>query len=92
VQGQLSRFVFGRCSVRISVGTTAAILNEDFRGLPWSNQANDAIVPGIGHDCFLPNPFQFIIHNSFYHSMLCSRKNSQSRHMKHKESEFSKTT
>jgi hypothetical protein len=27
-------------------------------------QAIDAIVPGLGHGCFLPNPFQFIRHSS----------------------------
>jgi hypothetical protein len=43
-----------------------------FRGLPQSLQSNSRIVPGLGPDRFLLNPFQFIVHQSFYHPTLCS--------------------
>jgi hypothetical protein len=33
-------------------------------------QANVGILPGLGLDHFLLNPFQFVIHSSSYHSML----------------------
>jgi hypothetical protein len=36
-------------------------------------QANAGIVPHLGYTCFLLNPFQFIIHQSPYHSMLSVR-------------------
>jgi hypothetical protein len=37
---------------------------EVLRGFPESLQANAGIVPQLNNDCFLPNPFQFIIHQS----------------------------
>jgi hypothetical protein len=42
--------------------------------LPYwvSLQENARIVLKLGHDCFLPNPFQFIIHRWPYHSKLYS--------------------
>jgi hypothetical protein len=45
-------------SVRIS-SRSPAIPNESFRILPQSLQTNSGIVPRLGHDPFLPNPFQF---------------------------------
>jgi hypothetical protein len=41
-----------------------------FHGVPQSFQTNSDIATGLGHDCFLPNPVQFIIHLSPYHSTL----------------------
>jgi hypothetical protein len=38
------------------------ICDWSFRRFPQSLAANDIIVPRVGHDRFLPNPFQFIIH------------------------------
>jgi hypothetical protein len=38
---------------------TWAILIEVFRGVPQSLRANAEIVPRLGHNCFLPNIFQF---------------------------------
>jgi hypothetical protein len=46
-----------------------------------SLQANDRAVPHLGHDCFLPNPFQFIIHLSPYHSMLYHLNTKRSSYM-----------
>jgi hypothetical protein len=59
-----SRLVFRRCSVRISA-KTPAILTEVSRGFPQSFRTNCGIVPrlGHGHDVFLPNTFQFVIHH-----------------------------
>jgi hypothetical protein len=41
-----------------------------FRSFPQFLQANAGRVPKIGHGRFLPNPFEFIIHLSPYHSTL----------------------
>jgi hypothetical protein len=52
---------FGRCSLRIS-----AILTEVFSGFPQSPQDDTMIVPQLGHDHFLRNPFQpSLIHPTF---------------------------
>jgi hypothetical protein len=40
---------------------TPAILAEDFRDFPQSLQENSGMVPRLGHDRFLPNPFRYII-------------------------------
>lgn len=37
------------------------------RGLPNFVQTNAGIVPGLRHDHLLPNPYQFIIHQSYHH-------------------------
>jgi hypothetical protein len=68
---QHSTLIFRRCSVWILTGAPA-ILMDLFCGIPQSLQANDRIVPWLNHECFLPNPFQFIIHQSPYHSMIHS--------------------
>jgi hypothetical protein len=44
-----------------------------FRGFPHSLQANDEIIPLLGHYRFLPNSFQFIIPVSRTHSTLYSQ-------------------
>ena len=36
-------------------------------GSPQSLQTNVGIIPWIGQEYFLPNPFLFIIHHSYYH-------------------------
>jgi hypothetical protein len=51
--------VFGRSWARMSVRTPVIIT-----GIPQSLQANVGIVPILGQDCFLPNPFQFISYQS----------------------------
>jgi hypothetical protein len=56
----------GRCSVRISTGT------KTLRCFLLSLQANSEISLRVGHDHFLPNPFQFIIHQSCQHLTLYS--------------------
>jgi hypothetical protein len=38
------------------------ILSEVFHAFPQFFQANVVMIPQLGHDCFLPNPFQFINH------------------------------
>jgi hypothetical protein len=53
--------VFGKFSVRISVGTPA-ILTEAFRNFSQSLQTNARILPQIGHDRFLSNTFPCINH------------------------------
>jgi hypothetical protein len=39
-----------------------------FRGFPQFIQAKSRMVSPLGHDILLQNPFQFIIHQPFYHS------------------------
>jgi hypothetical protein len=46
--------------------------NRGFRCFPKSLQANIEIVPWLGQDRFLPNPFQLIIFLPLLHSMLYS--------------------
>jgi hypothetical protein len=36
------------------------------RGFPHSLRENAGIIPGLGHNRFLADPFQFIIHQSAY--------------------------
>jgi hypothetical protein len=43
-----------------------------FCGFSQSLQENYRIITLIGHDWLLPNPFELIIHQSFYPSKLCS--------------------
>jgi hypothetical protein len=43
---------------------------EDFRGFLQPLQANAEIICRLGHDRFLPNPFQFVIHQSSHYSTL----------------------
>jgi hypothetical protein len=50
-----------------------------------SFQAHARIVPWVGHDCFLPNPFQLIIHQWTYCSMLCSLRFWKSCEVNHKK-------
>jgi hypothetical protein len=47
-------------------------LDSGYPVLPPALQANVGIVARLGHDCFLPDIFQFIIHPSFYHQDLCN--------------------
>jgi hypothetical protein len=61
--------LFGRCSVRISTGTLAIVI-EVICDFPQYLQANSGVVPWLGHRHFLPNHFQLIIHLSFYHPTL----------------------
>jgi hypothetical protein len=42
-----------------------------FRSFPQSLQAHSGVVVLSGHDRFLPNPFDFIIHLPAFHSMVC---------------------
>jgi hypothetical protein len=42
---------------------------EVFHRFPQSLQTNARIIPPSGHNNFLPNPVQFIIHLPSYHSM-----------------------
>jgi hypothetical protein len=49
-----------------------AILIEVCCSFPQSLHENSGTVPQLGHNHFLPNSFQFIIHLSSYHSTLCS--------------------
>jgi hypothetical protein len=62
-----SKLIFGRCSVRNSSGAQV-LRTGDFRGFPQPFYENVEIVPLLGHDQFPPNPYQFIIHQSSYHS------------------------
>jgi hypothetical protein len=39
-------------------------------GFPQPLQANAGVVPWLDHSCLLPDPFQFIIHQSSYRSVL----------------------
>lgn len=64
----LNRFYLylGRCLVQSSAGISA-ILTEVFCGFPLCVQANDGIVPQLGHSQFFLNPFQFIRHFAILH-------------------------
>jgi hypothetical protein len=57
--------------VQISAGALA-ILTEVFRSSLQSFQVNAVTVLQLHHDCFLPNPSQFIIHQSLYNLTLYS--------------------
>jgi hypothetical protein len=56
-----SIIVFGRYSVRISLGAPTTP-TDNFRSFPQSLQAKAGVIPGFGHHHFLPNSLQFIIH------------------------------
>jgi hypothetical protein len=62
--------------VRISAGALA-VLAEVFLGeggiFPKPVQKNIGVVPLLGHDRFLPNNFEFVIRQSYYHSALYSQ-------------------
>jgi hypothetical protein len=50
------------------LGPETGYLDHDFRRFSQSRQANAGIVPSkLGHNCFLANPSQFIIHLSPLH-------------------------
>jgi hypothetical protein len=57
--------VLRRCRIRISAETRAILVG--FHGFPQSLQVNARIIPWSGCNCFLWNPFQFIIHQSPCH-------------------------
>jgi hypothetical protein len=59
----------GSFSDRISA-RMRAILTEILRGFPQSLHANAGIICELGHDRFLPHPFQFSISLSTHRSML----------------------
>jgi hypothetical protein len=68
-----SRLSFWRRWVWISA-RAATIWIKISRGFRQSLQANFEIIPRLGQDRFLPNPFQFImIHLLCHHSTLISR-------------------
>jgi hypothetical protein len=48
------------------------LYNQGFWLFSQSLQTYSLIVPQLGHNCFLPNPLQFFIHHSSYHSTLYS--------------------
>jgi hypothetical protein len=54
---------------RISV-VTPATQTENCHFIPHSLRANNRIVHSLGHNCFLPNSFQFIISHFYYHATL----------------------
>jgi hypothetical protein len=58
-------------SVRIS-GETPGILAEALLEFPQYRQENSGIIPGLGHDGFLSNHFQFITYEPSYSSTLYS--------------------
>jgi hypothetical protein len=52
----------------LNLGRDTTILTDVFRGYFHSLWENARIVPELGHDRFLRNPFQSIIHQSSNHS------------------------
>jgi hypothetical protein len=58
----ISTLLFGMCSILIYRGLFCVSLNP--------SRKNSRISPRLGHDCFLYNPFQFIIHQLSHHFML----------------------
>jgi hypothetical protein len=61
----IKHFIFRKCTVRISTGKPT-ILRSFMTFLTSSRKR-----PGLGYDCFLPNPFQSTLHLS-YHLTLCN--------------------
>jgi hypothetical protein len=61
--------VIMRFSVQISNGTPA-ILTELSRGSPQFPKQMLEQYLKLGQNCFLPNPYQLIIHHSSYYLML----------------------
>jgi hypothetical protein len=53
------RYLFGKCSVRISA-RTPALITEHFHPFPQSLKENTVIVHRLRHNHFLQDPFQFI--------------------------------
>jgi hypothetical protein len=45
---------------------TLATLTDDFNGFPQPLKTNFGIVLRLKHNCFLPNPSQFIIYQSSF--------------------------
>jgi hypothetical protein len=66
LQGYL--YLFFTFSVQFQSRLT--ILNEVLNGFHQSLQANGKKVPQLGYDHLLPDPFQFTIRFSLYHSTL----------------------
>jgi hypothetical protein len=60
-------------STSFPVQHSSGLLAEGPYEFAWPLQTNAKIVSQIGHSHFLPNPFQFIISLSFFHSTLFSR-------------------
>jgi hypothetical protein len=54
-----TRLVLGRYSVHISAGTPVVLI-DFFHSLLHSLQANAGTLPRLGHDRFLPDPFQLV--------------------------------
>jgi hypothetical protein len=67
----LRLLLFGKFSVRISVGALTT-RNQVFGGFPQPFQENSGILPRLDHNSFLPNPYQFTIHQASYHCTLYS--------------------
>jgi hypothetical protein len=55
----------------------------NFRGFLQSLQAKRRALHQLGHDHFLPNYFQYIIHLRTYHWTLCRLKHWQRRKINH---------
>jgi hypothetical protein len=62
--------------------TEHRLSSQRFRGFRRFLQPNSRIVPRLGHELFLPNPFQFIIHHSLNHSALHSLDTSTKNEMR----------
>jgi hypothetical protein len=58
-QSNIPIFVLEKYSVRISVATPANLTG--FLSFPQSLEGSARIIPRLGHDLFLPNPFQFTL-------------------------------
>jgi hypothetical protein len=58
---------FRSWTVRISTGTPAVVA-DILRSFTQSLHENTMRVPQLGHDRLLPNPVQFTLHQSSYHS------------------------
>jgi hypothetical protein len=63
----------GVLSSNLSRGTSSPDW-QVFRGFSQSPPPNSGITPLLTNDCFLPNRYQFMIHQSFHHSHRQRRK------------------
>jgi hypothetical protein len=69
-QWYCSRLVFRRCLVQISSGKPSILRFPMLSPQPYRQMPGQHV--DLGHDCFLPNSFQLIIHLSSYHMTLHS--------------------
>jgi hypothetical protein len=64
-EGKLQTYIWKM--LRSNLTQDTGYLDRGFHGFPQFLQANARMAPQLGHDSFLPSPFQFIIHPTIQH-------------------------